>query len=93
MDENQAIHIDAEAFLRYATAKKLNFRCPICGQSDFTLITTTRGRALILLDITMGAPDLANLHSLELLSVECDNCGNERLFKRDHLAKWLRENP
>jgi hypothetical protein len=93
MDENQSLHIDAKAFMRFALGKNLNMRCPICSMIDFTLVTTTPGRSLVVLDIEMKSVDLANLHALEVMSVECDNCGSERLFKRDHIARWLRANP
>lgn len=93
MDENQSQLIDADAFRRYANALGLKMACPVCSKSDLTLSITQQGRSLCLVDWSMEAPSLADLRVMEVMSLGCDTCGHERLFKRDHVAAWLRAHP
>lgn len=87
------INIDSQAFLRFAKARKIDFKCSHCSEGQFTLVTTEADRAVALIDISRTNPDLEDMRSLEQMVVECDNCGHSEFFRRNTIARWLSENP
>jgi hypothetical protein len=91
--ENE-LDIDAEAFLRFAQGRNLKLHpCPVCETNDFSVFyTSDERRSAGLVDVTLPAPALADMRVFYMVSLECKNCGNVRLFRRSIVEGWLRAN-
>lgn len=90
------IHIDADAFIRYATAKNMKLGpCPICGSGDFSFFFNSDhpNNSLSLLEVDADNPSITDARAGFYLSLECKNCGNSRLFKRKTVSDWIKDNP
>jgi hypothetical protein len=80
--------VTPEEFARYADRFLGEFGCEVCNTKAWSLVLDPNRDAGV---VYRG--DHGGIASLDSCVVACKNCGNIKMFLRDHVEKWVRNNP
>lgn len=84
--------VSPEEFSKYADAKGLLPSCPSCGREGVQRISHGSGSVAQGLAYSKGGMAFAAGYVLEVLPVECGNCGYLWLYNRKTITAWLDKN-
>lgn len=86
-------HISFDDLSRFFLDRKVVAACELCGSNDWSTHDNTDGSvpSLIYTSKYFGDESTRNVSTIYMMS--CLNCANMRLFNREIISRWIKNNP
>jgi len=88
--------VTPEEFARYAEEYLHDFVCEVCGTKEWALeldTTLSAGPSYTVNRTSDDGHKFSTLLHVNSCVVSCKHCGNIKMFLRDRVERWLKENP
>jgi hypothetical protein len=88
--------VTPEEFARYADKHLGEFACEVCHTKGWALLldpSQSAGPSYTVKRNSDEGISFSTLLHINSCVVSCKNCGNVKLFLRDRVEEWLKENP
>jgi hypothetical protein len=88
--------VTAEEFARYADLHLGVFKCEVCGTQDWNLEldpAIEAGPDYVVKHTSDSGQNFSELKRIPVCIISCKHCGNVKMFLRERVDLWLKENP
>lgn len=87
--------VTPEDFARYVNNQIGEFKCEVCGTQEWALEIDPSIDAgpMYTITIEVDGQSLRQVRKLPACIVSCKHCGNMKMFLRERVESWMKENP